>query len=949
MGIPINYSGYDIMTLKKITSPVVYIILLINSLSFAIDDSLQHTITIAETATTCGSIEIDIQNYFGEKSAWEKMVRDIIAIRPNKPCSPENIKASIENLHLCKKFKNIAVDSSFENSTRSFIFHLQPAAVIRKIKIIDEFPLFETDVLKAMTLYTGSVYSQKSLSDQVTLIEQLYKREGFIDAQVIITPRESFEKGYTDITVTINRGQPLKLKKITVSGNRAFSRRRLIRMSTGRQWLIPFRSKRFVEKKFNNNIDNLLGFYRKQKRFAECTLTPTIKIDSTQKRVTIHISLNEGPQYLVNYRYSDGSRVRLRNRQKLRKATTIFAKGNERDRELKKNIRNYEKIFKKKGYYHAQVSFRDTLIKKRTKSRRVISVQVDEEPRALVTKLLVTGNTTLNEAKIQKQILTRINKPFIQETFEQDLSSVLTLYHRYGFQYAAVSHNLVWSDSDEEVAIDIDIQEGVQSIVSSVACEGVHAIPLAKAKKTTTLKESRPFQKATMKSDAIALSILIAEQGFPFVRVKSELSFNRDSSQVDVIYRVNEGPKVHMGNIYYTGNFHTKERAIEREIGLAPGESFSLTRLLEGQKDLRDLKIFNAVSYRTFGLREQEDTVHLFVDMEEKKPFFIQAGLGYEYDLLWGKIKGGNRNLFGMNKEIRLGAGLNHLLGYDLNLRLLEPRLFRSKISAALNLFTKRIREPGLDFETTAYGSSIGISRRFLKHFSSNTRFGFEHRDQDSLSNGQSAVRTPQLINEFKPRNLFLYTAAISFNTRNSFVRPQKGVFSTFDLELSKGLASTLDDFAKFEYDLRLYVTPLKRITFATVGRVGYLIPIGRNEAVPQDQLFFLGGTGDVRGYSENKLRLSDGKADGGTASLSGSIESRIDIGLNFELAGFFDIGRLENSFLDEFRKGFLSSAGFGLRYITPIGPIGFLYGFKLNRRSGEGIGKVHFSLGYTF
>jgi outer membrane protein insertion porin family len=40
---------------------------------------------------------------------------------------------------------------------------------------------------------------------------------------------------------------------------------------------------------------------------------------------------------------------------------------------------------------------------------------------------------------------------------------------------------------------------------------------------------------------------------------------------------------------------------------------------------------------------------------------------------------------------------------------------------------------------------------------------------------------------------------------------------------------------------------------------------------------------------------------------------------------------------------------GLGLRYITPIGPIGFLYGFKLDPKDGESAGRLHFAMGYTF
>lgn len=80
---------------------------------------------------------------------------------------------------------------------------------------------------------------------------------------------------------------------------------------------------------------------------------------------------------------------------------------------------------------------------------------------------------------------------------------------------------------------------------------------------------------------------------------------------------------------------------------------------------------------------------------------------------------------------------------------------------------------------------------------------------------------------------------------------------------------------------------------------------------------------------------------------LAASIEARIDLGFNFELSGFFDAGRIDNTFHDWYRLRM--SAGAGLRYVTPVGPIGLLYGFKINRLKGEDLGVLHVSIGYTF
>ena len=122
------------------------------------------------------------------------------------------------------------------------------------------------------------------------------------------------------------------------------------------------------------------------------------------------------------------------------------------------------------------------------------------------------------------------------------------------------------------------------------------------------------------------------------------------------------------------------------------------------------------------------------------------------------------------------------------------------------------------------------------------------------------------------------------------------------------------------------------------------------SDKVPNDQLFYLGGTSSVRGFEENLLRFEKkGDPVGGRAALNGSIEARVDLGRNFELALFYDTGTVRKTVRKGGADEFRDAAGLGLRYITPIGAIGALYGWKLDPKDGESSGQFHFSVGYTF
>ncbi len=83
----------------------------------------------------------------------------------------------------------------------------------------------------------------------------------------------------------------------------------------------------------------------------------------------------------------------------------------------------------------------------------------------------------------------------------------------------------------------------------------------------------------------------------------------------------------------------------------------------------------------------------------------------------------------------------------------------------------------------------------------------------------------------------------------------------------------------------------------ACQGMVGYIQNFADNSELPDDQLFFLGGIADARGFDENEL-IVDGANDqvGRQTQILGSVEARLDLGMNFEIPLFIDAGSLKET-----------------------------------------------------
>ena len=353
---------------------------------------------------------------------------------------------------------------------------------------------------------------------------------------------------------------------------------------------------------------------------------------------------------------------------------------------------------------------------------------------------------------------------------------------------------------------------------------------------------------------------------------------------------------------------------------------------------------FRSVGINPVGLKEEAETIHLFTEVNEENPFYFEVLGGYASEKgLNTSSTIGDRNFLGSNKDLKVKGEVGKT-GYKGESRIFEPRFLGTRISSDFGVYIERSEPFNQDFGTKSLGTDLQFSRKWKKQFKLGLGFDLENREQYSRDNDVDKDDV------FDPRTILVVTPSISFDSRDSFLNPKKGVFCLFEVDVSKGIEDSQDDFLKSRFDLRGYVTPLNRLTLAGRSNVGKIYPYRSNSKVPDDRLFYLGGTNSVRGFDENQLLIDyDNDAVGGRLMASGNAEARIDLGLNFELSFFLDAGYLDDTPGDERSKKVRYSTGIGFRYVTPVGAVGLVYGHKLNPEPYESSGKFHFSIGYTF
>lgn len=899
-----------------------------------------------ETAVI-SNVLVEISPEFKNQKSLSKMAQNLIYIKPGEIFDDQRFNDSIEALKVCNQFSRINVDSQKTPHGLIIKFTLVPFHYIKKINISGAYPLFEQQILNTMTVYTGDTYVENKINQQVSLIESLFKQEGFLSPDVNIDSwMDPSDQNYI-LKIYISKGDYLSLENLTFSGNTAFSDSRLkLHMKTWRRSLLPGSAGRFIERDLKQDIERLTQFYRKQ-HFADVKIDSSVTKDLENQKISVVVDIIEGELYQIEFAGNDAFWDLT-----LQKDLVIFKDGNLHGLGLRKSARKIKERYYQAGYLETRID-----IDKNNDQQPVRNIKfiISEGPFSQVTSVEIKGNTMIFDQDIKDQMLIRPPESFhsgayVPEILETDINAIKTFYAIKGYPDTEIKSRVHFSEDKETVNIQIDIDEGVRTLVGSVRLTGIDGDLLEQAQKTIKLKPDMPFRQHMLKSDENSVQALISPEGYPHVKVRSDVVFSDDRTQADIVYDVKKGPFVEMGPVYVSGNFRTKEYIVSREIPLKSQDPFSLQQMLEGQQAVRNLDIFDSVKFKTIGLKEKAEDINLFVEVEEKKPYYVQFGLGYRTDMGgYANAKAGDRNFLGRNKEIWVGGSVSEI-GHRLEGWLTEPRLLGTLFQTEFGIFNEKKEEFNQDFGITTTGAVLGFNRKWLEdQLITALSFRYEKREQFHADKFD-----PEKIDndEFRPRNLLVATPSISYDTRDSVIRPRNGFFSMALADISKGLENDLDSFVKYQGDVRCYWTSetASWLTLAWLGRIGFIDPFGGIDEVPDDQLFYLGGTSDVRGYDENMMIFdADDDPVGGKLSMVSSLEARIDLQHNFEFTLFFDAGRLsetpEEARFDDIR----TSAGLGLRYITPIGPIGLLYGFKLDKKESESSGRFHFSIGYTF
>jgi len=654
--------------------------------------------------------------------------------------------------------------------------------------------------------------------------------------------------------------------------------------------------------------------------------------------------------------------------------------------------------FQAKGFFDVKVESE----LKTVAADDTVTYRVTKEKKHKVTTVQLAGNTSLPSSELTPRIAVKKKQLFSSGKFSDDLvrSSVKNLkavYESEGFSSVQVASSVVNHGGDIQVAFRVT--EGPRDIVNSLTIEGADTFPQSQfAPNGLKLAVGQPYSQSHVKDDRASIVAHYLQAGYlkSSFRETANATSKSEPHRINVVYRIDEGPRVSTGQIVTLGRVDTRQQFISREVSaIQPGKPLTESALLTAGSRLYDQTgVFDWAEPDPRRDITTQSTEDVLVKVHEAKRNEFTYGVGFEVINRGGSIPSGTvalPNLPPIGLPSAFKASETTFYGPRGSAQYTRNNLRGKGESLSITGFAGRLDQRGAiyyidpSFRWTRWKATTSFSAESNEEnpiFSSQEEIGsFElqrplnQSKSDLLFLRYSFTQTNLtriLIQALVPtadQNVRLSTLAANFtrDTRDNALDEHKGMLGTLELDFNDTKLGSSVDFAKLTGQAAYYKQKFYNIVWANSVRIGLAQPFS-NSRVPLSEAFFSGGGNSLRGFPldgagpQRAVEVcSSGEAPpcpqiqvpaGGNELLIINSEARIPLPFKkgLSIVPFYDGGNVFSAVgFHNFTSLYSNNVGLGLRYATPVGPIRVDVGQNLNPIQGVKATQYFISIGQAF
>lgn len=617
---------------------------------------------------------------------------------------------------------------------------------------------------------------------------------------------------------------------------------------------------------------------------------------------------------------------------------------------VKESMDEIRKFYAGKGYYATKVTYE---IDYSEKYDATVNFVIEEPVQAYVKKISFTGNKAFKDSTLKGYMSTKEKGIFSwftgsgildEDALVEDRKNVETFYQDNGYTKIQVGvPDITLSKDGKSISISMTVDEGPIHHVGTIEFAGDLIFPKEDLLKALKTRSGDVFRITRFYEDVMKITDMYQDKGFAFCEVTPLTAIDDSANKVNVTFNMAKNQEVFFNRINIVGNKRTRDKVVRRELKFAEGDRFSITNIKDSKKKLKNTTFFKDTDFKVVKTDDPKK-VNVDLTIEEKPTGTFTVGAGYstsEKVIASGSIS--EENFLGTGRRLSLEAALS---SYTTEFRFsyLEPYIFDKNISAGFTAFNfKRIMDTYDYKKTGGYGTLI---KPLTDDIKATLRYRLENIDVSDVESYASTY--------IKQQEGVSLTSSLTFalqkNSIDDILNPTKGVNAGISIEAAGGPLGGDNYFVAFNVFYGRYI-PIKFMdssfflkgTYGTIG--GYS---GRE--VPITEKFYVGGLNSIRGFRYGEAGPMDENDEpvGAKNQLFFNLEWIFPIYKPAGVKGviFTDTGA---GFDNWNNLRMRTSAGLGIRWFSPLGPIRLELGFNLNPKDDERKSLFDFAIGTQY
>jgi outer membrane protein insertion porin family len=597
--------------------------------------------------------------------------------------------------------------------------------------------------------------------------------------------------------------------------------------------------------------------------------------------------------------------------------------------------------------------------------------------------------------------------PFSAVEMQKDAVRLERFYNRNGFLHPEVDWLVRLDSAQNVVRVVFTIDEGPPLLLEDLIFRGPDGEPAASLFPPslrpgwTDFRDEIALQEGVRLDDFTLIQLQnrtlswVRDQGYAFADVAADADVDSLRNRADVTIRIAPGPRGRVSEIQVEGAESVSPAVVRRELPFRVGDRFSSSELIEGQREVFGLNLFQIALADVPEGQPEDSTVAVRLRVREGDPRVVTAQGGYLSEAgLTGQAQWTHRNFFGGARTLTASTIANTGFGsfvtnpsvlYRASLTLRQPYFLNRRLALLGSPFAE-IRDDEFE-ESTSFGASTTLLYELEQLKTASFQLALETRDVRDFQFGTTDATETSFIEALQSEALDLGrinrstgTLTATYGNVDDALDPRLGYILRPSLEVTGPPVTTSVEYGRASltatgfYPLGESIGLLVRVTG------GRLLPYGRSapdagEGFGQllrlrNSVFLAGGTADVRGWGngllgpkvldliEEEVVEDDVVVDtvlvadsyfplGALAKFNGTVEARLPfpgLGPDWGTFVFLDVGRLwtpDEAFdLSQSPVAFILEDTYG-------DPERFFYSAGAGLSFATPVGALRFSVGY--